>query len=227
MRILGLDLSLNGPGFCPLPNVTHSLTMTTKDGDRRYVRIRDAIEHYVTQEIEQRPQVVYSRGYSLAVIESVPTYSTGTSSLERVHGVAREALARYGVPFAYVSPSALKSYATNDGSAEKQAMIDALPADVRAQCANDNEADAWWLADMGRMACGDQLDWARLPEHQVAALSRVPDLMAFAHGADGRKVRIEKCGHGYQCLVNAGRMLHPLLLDPCDKPAKPKNRTRK
>ena len=87
MNILGLDLSLNGPGFCPAPNVTASLKMETRDGDRRFVRIRDAVQHYVTT----APRL----GYDLAVIESVPGGSYSTQALDGVHAVAREVLLQF------------------------------------------------------------------------------------------------------------------------------------
>lgn len=227
MNILGLDLSLNGPGFCPFPHIVSSLTMTTKDGDRRYVRIRDAIEHYLCQATSWRGQTRQIR-YDLAMIEAVPPYATSTASLERVHGVAREVLARYGVPFVYVSPTTLKLYAVGDGKAEKQQMIDALPPAL-AKTATDDEADAWWLADMGRTAGGDIVLWHTLPEHRIAALNKVagwPPAFSPAVIHHASSTKVVQCGHGYYCLVNAGRLLHPYLLDVCDKPAKPKTRSK-
>lgn len=226
MNILGLDLSLNGPGFCTAPDRVSSMTMTTKDGDRRLVRLRDAIDHYLAR----IPSPSITAGYDLAVIESVPGSSYATQALDHVHGVAREVLARYGVPFVYVAAPTLKAYATGDSRAEKQAMHDALPESIRYRVRNDNEADAWWLADMGRTVSLGRSAWRLLDPWQINALSKV----AWPTGFGGLEVATtvrskpapERCGHGYYCLRNAGRLLHPMLLDVCDKPAKPKSRAK-
>lgn len=231
MNVLGLDLSLNGPGFCYAPDRVASMRMTAKEGDRRLVRIRDAVQYYVTSEISRYPRARTTGGYSLAVIESVPGGPGGGAqgALDRVHAVAREVLARYGVPFVYVNGSTLKVYATGSGDASKQDMIDALPEPVRSMVANDDEADAWWLADMGRAAGGDMELWTTLPAHQINALSKVPwpiEYAGFGVATTRSKAETKQCGHGYYCLVNAGRLLHPMLLDVCDKPAKAKRRVK-
>lgn len=197
MNVLGLDLSLNAPGFCPEPGVGHSMTMAAADGDRRFVRLRDAIEHYVRQ-----------GWYALAPIESVPSYMTKTAILERVHGVAREVLCRYSVPFVYVNPSSLKIFATGSGSADKQAMTDAAVA-IGATPKNDNEADAIWLAEIGLAILGEHR--RPLLGYQVKALETMQQ---------NRDSGIKRCRHGHYCLRNGARWLHPMGLDVCDRPPK-------
>lgn len=195
MNVLGLDLSLNAPGFCPEPGVGHSMVMSSNDGDRRLVRHRDAAEHYLRQ-----------RQYDLAVIESVPGYMTNTAALERVHGVWRESLCRRGVPFIYITPSSLKLFATGHGGADKQAMIDAAVA-IGATPKNDNEADAIWLGEIGLTVLGEHR--RPLLGYQVKALEAMQQ---------NKNSGIKKCRHGHYCLHNGARWLHPMGMTVCDKP---------
>jgi Holliday junction resolvasome RuvABC endonuclease subunit len=197
VNVLGLDLSLNAPGFCPAPLVAHSMTMTAKEGDRRLVRTGDATEHYLRQ-----------RRYDLAAIEAVPGYMTNTAALERVHGVVRERLCRHGVPFVYISPSSLKLFATGSGSADKQAMI-AAAIEIGAAPKDDNQADAVWLGEIGSTLLGEHR--RPLLGYQVKALEAMQQ---------NKQSGIRKCRHGHYCLHNGTRWLHPMGLDVCDKPPK-------
>jgi Holliday junction resolvasome RuvABC endonuclease subunit len=197
MNVIGLDLSLNAPGFCPAPLVAHSMNMTAKDGDRRLVRIGNAVEHYLRQ---QR--------YDLAAIESVPGYMTNTAALERVHGVAREWLCRADVPFIYITPSSLKLFATGSGGADKQAMIDAA-IEIGASPKDDNQADAVWLGEIGLAILGDHR--RPLLGFQVEALEAMQQ---------NKNSGIKKCRHGHYCLHNGPRWLHPMGMTACDRPPK-------
>lgn len=195
MNVLGLDLSLNAPGYCPEPGVGESLVMSPADGDRRLVRHRDVIERYTRR-----------RTYDLAAIESVPGYMSNTGPLERVHGIYREVLARYSVPFVYVSPSSVKLYATGDGGADKPAMVDAAVA-IGAAPKNDNEADAIWLGEIGLAILGEHR--RPLLGYQVKALEAMQQ---------NKNSGIKKCRHGHYCLHSGARWLHPMGLTVCDRP---------
>lgn len=209
MNILGLDLSLNAPGFCLRTLARgpqcYSASWSASDGDQRLVRVHDTVQGFIS-----------GRRMAVAVIEAVPPYATSTAALERVHAAARIPLARYRVPLVYVSPTALKVFAAGSGSAEKQAMVDAVPDGVRVR--NDNEADAYHLAEMGRLWCSDLEEWRTLPGHQIEALSKVPGT-EFLRTSD--PVKPVQCKHDFWCTVRDGVLTHPLLLDPCDKGPKP------
>lgn len=195
MNVLGLDLSLNAPGFSPEPGVAHSMAMDAKDGDRRLVRHRDAAEYYLRL-----------RRYDLAAIESVPSYMSGSASLDRVHGVYREILCRCGVPFIYISPTSLKLFATGSGGADKQAMIDAA-VNIGATPKDDNQADAIWLSEIGLTILGEHR--RPLLGYQVKALEAMQQ---------NKQSGIKQCRHGHYCLHNGTRWLHPMNMDVCDKP---------
>jgi Holliday junction resolvasome RuvABC endonuclease subunit len=64
--------------------------------------------------------------------------------LAELGGAVRFMLYRRGIPFVVIGPTALKFFATGNGNASKQQMVDAARA-LGAEVANDNEADAWWL----------------------------------------------------------------------------------
>ncbi len=218
MTVIGLDLSLNAPGLCVSAARAESLKLDPKDGDLRLSQIRDWLAYYVARWQHQ-----------LAVIEAVPPYAPATASLERVHGVAREVLARHGVPFAYVSATALKLFATDNGQADKQAMMRA--AEIRAtdagwKPADDNQADAWWLRRMGEWAMRPDC-WADLEPHELRAMSSVAWPLAVGPGGTlapygelRRKPVTKKCGHKVIALKSGDQWLHPFTVAVCDKPPK-------
>lgn len=108
-------------------------------GDKRLVEIRKVITSHALVA-------------DLAVIESAPGYGTGSAALQLVHGVAREALARYNVPVLYLAPLALKKWVTGSGNASKDDMLAAVPDDVRSawdEDVDDNGVDAFWLRQIG------------------------------------------------------------------------------
>lgn len=212
MNVIGLDLSLTAPGLSV--GDTHGATLHTdaKRGDKRLCDIRDWIEYHL---IAFRPV--------LAVIEAVPPYDHASSSLERVHGPAREILARHDVPIAYVNVSALKSFATGNGRADKGGVMAAVESMSGWAPGDDNQADAWVARRMGRLAFAPGSSQLHGHPHRIAALSSVAwplDLVAPYGAISARKPVTKKCGHKVIVLRNGGDWLHPFTVDRCDKPPK-------
>lgn len=218
MNVIGLDLSLNASGLCTTSARAESQNLHPADGDLRLCQIRD----WLTYHVERAAPV-------LAVLEAVPPYAMATASLERVHGVGREVLARFGVPFAYVNVTALKAFATGDGKADKQAMIDGAAAralDGGWVPADDNQADAWWLHRMAQWAMRP-IHWPDLEPHELQAMSSVawplpvgPGGTLVPYGELRRKPVTKKCRHGIISLKNGDQWLHPFNVAVCDKPPK-------
>lgn len=229
MKIIGLDLSLTAPGYCTGPQRGHSLSFDPKMGDRRLCEIRDMVDHCVAPALGQRAD--------LAVIESVPFGPNlgGAGALDRVHGVAREALARRGVPFAYVSPPTLKLFATGDSRADKAAMMSA--AQNRAMSgwvpADDNAADAWHLWDMGNLAVSFSANPAPgrgwedpTTAHMIRALGTVQwpttGILSGVYGGGWhnypRGTR-KTCRHGLFSLKHADFWIHPFTHETCPGPS--------
>lgn len=135
VKVIGLDLSIVATGVC-LPSGQMTTVKPPGDGDMRLAHIRDSLAYYIEA---GRPDV--------AVIEEVPpSMRGGTITLVRlgmVHGIARELLARAGIPKVYIPATKLKKYATGGGGAQKQDMIDAAH-DAGHEPRNADEADAFW-----------------------------------------------------------------------------------
>lgn len=220
MNVIGLDLSLSAPGIA-IDRVLGSLRMETlhtdpKRGDKRYCDIRDWLTHYV-----------HDMPYSLAAIEDVPPYDKASAVLNRVHGVAREVLARYDIPFAYVNVTALKAFATGNGRAEKSEVMDYVEACTGRRPTDDNQSDAWVLQTMGKifLAKNFPLDAQRPASRKAIDSVEWP---LFPHEPDWpqpygplrRKPVTKKCRHGSVCLKNGDHWLHPFTVAVCDKPPK-------
>ncbi len=216
MRVIGLDLSLTAPGIAP-PGITpYTLRTDPSTGDKRYCRIRDEIEYNVSTHRVGRPH--------LAMIEAVPPYDHASSGLERLHGIAREVLARYDVPFAYVNVTALKAFATGSGKADKPAVMAAVGRMTAWTPPDDNASDAWVLRKMGEVISADPFFHSPA---QLQALSSIAWPLKMGdptwpqpYGPLRRKPVTKKCRHTIVCLKNGDEWLHPFTMTTCDKPPK-------
>lgn len=151
--VIGLDLSITATGICYPDGSTLTVPTKTDDGDARLLHIAEAVCFAI------------GSGVDLAVIEDLPTHAHGAGITGMVHGVVRSELIQAGVPYALVTPSTLKAYATGKGTGDKTAM--ALAAFKRAgvEFADDNQCDAWWLRAAG-------LDWLGDPLFEMPAAQR-------------------------------------------------------
>lgn len=109
---------------------------------------------------------------SLIVVES-PSLASRSSSTDKLWGTYWAMLVRLSdrlVPIATVSPRARALYATGDGSASKQSVVDATVERYRLSYRDDNEVDATILAAMGMRHLGQPLE-INLPEVNRKAMS--------------------------------------------------------
>ena len=150
-RVLGIDGSLAASGVCLPDGSTYTIhTGTSKRGDARYVELRVALIYYL------RRQPV-----DLAVVEQPIVYQSGevTIILGMVHGIIREVLAEFEIPRALVNIKTLKIFATGNGSASKTDMVTAANVNRERTTAlmdDDNQADAWWLRQVGLYRLGQR-----------------------------------------------------------------------
>lgn len=148
LRVIGLDLSLTSTGVALPDGTTYRIKTRDKDGDRRLLHIRDSIRDDLA---EHRPH--------LAVIEDLPKHAMAAGFTAKVHGAVLCELLDAGVPYAYIVPATLKSYACDNGRAEKSDMAAAAYLAAGAEFADDkggDQCDAWWLRAAGH-------DWAGVP----------------------------------------------------------------
>ncbi|WP_125262347.1 crossover junction endodeoxyribonuclease RuvC [Streptomyces alboflavus] len=153
LRVLGLDLSLTSTGVCLPDGTSYRIKTRDRDGDRRLVAIRDNIREALA---EHRPH--------LAVIEDLPKHAMSAGLTAQVHGPVKCELIDADVPFGFVVPATLKSFACDNGRADKREMAAAaylaagaeFPGDLNARGEGGDMCDAWWLRAAGH-------DWVGRP----------------------------------------------------------------
>ena len=223
MRVIGLDLSLTAPGMS-LAERSETLRTDAKRGDKRFCDIRDWLMHYVGAYSPRR----HAEPLRLAMTEAVPPYDHASSGLERVHGVAREVLARYDVPLVYVNVSALKMFATGNGRADKADVMAVVRDRWGIPVKDDNESDATVLRVMGELfltgvgLLGNGARPMLLPGIGAIEWPLRPGDPDWPqpYGPITRKPVTKKCRHGSVCLRNGDEWLHPFDVTVCTKPPK-------
>ncbi|MFF9690272.1 hypothetical protein [Streptomyces sp. NPDC014623] len=149
LRVIGLDLSLTSTGVCLPDGSTFRIKTRAKDGDRRLLAIRDRIRAALA---EHRPH--------LAVVEDLPVHAMAAGRTAKVHGIVLGELLDAAVPYAYVVPATLKSYACDHGNADKARMAAAAYLAAGVEFADDkggDQCDGWWLRAAGHDALGQPL----------------------------------------------------------------------
>ena len=76
--------------------------------------------------------------------------------LGEMGGVVRLLAFERDLPVSVVAPAALKRFATGHARAEKADMVDAARAEG-VRVADDNQADAYFLAQIGRASCRERV----------------------------------------------------------------------
>ncbi|MFJ6707004.1 MULTISPECIES: hypothetical protein [unclassified Streptomyces] len=170
--VRGLDLSLTGAGVAGA-GWAQTLGSKGKRSDT-YAMRRARLDRLAGRIVETVGPA------ELAVVEG-PAYSrgagAGTWDRAGLWWLVVDKLAAREVAVAVVSPTARARYATGNGRAGKQAVLDEAGLRYGVALRNDNEADAYVLAAMGHDWLGDPL--AEAPESHRAALARVewPELL--------------------------------------------------
>lgn len=163
LRIIGLDLSLTSTGVCLPDGSTLRIKTRQKDGDRRLLQIRTAIRAAL---VAYEPDV--------AVVEDLPKHAMAAGITAHVHGVVKCELLDAGVPYGLVVPATLKSYAADNGNADKERMAAAAYLAAGVEFADDkggDQCDAWWLRAAAYDALGSPL--FAMPQAQRDRLTKV------------------------------------------------------
>lgn len=141
-RILGLDLSLTATGWAlvwdgsPRWGVIKSKSREVK----RLAEIRNGVLDILNQ---TQPSLAVIEGYSYGSHQ-------GMAGLAELGGVIRLLLLDMAIPFIVVAPATNKKFATGKGNAEKDLMLKRVFQHWGADMSNNNEADAFALAQFGR-----------------------------------------------------------------------------
>lgn len=174
MKIMGLDLSINGTGVCLPDAETFTIKCVAAQGDRRINIVRDRITPYLG-------------GIDLVIMEDFPAklQAAAAKAIGLVQGAVRSALMDAGVPYTVMSPATLKKFATGQGNCDKAAMILAAFKRSGVEFRDNNRCDAWWLYIAGHDHYDDKPMFG-LPALQRKAL----DVVAWPSGfpSSGRPV---------------------------------------
>jgi len=157
----GLDLSLTSTGVATVKG-TSRICPKCK-GMERLVLIRNEV-------LALRPEFVVLEGYSFG------SRGRALFNIGELGGVIRMALWERDIPFLEVSPSALKKYATGKGNAPKDAVLaTAIRNDFEGS--NNDEADAWWLLQMGLATQATATNRCKLPKYRLEVLKALPEMI--------------------------------------------------
>jgi crossover junction endodeoxyribonuclease RuvC len=166
---LGLDPSLTGTGICLIDDSgrtrTYRLETVRTDklrGPGRLLTIRRALEEFLIE----RPALVAVESYAYGAVGRV-------FQLGELGGVLRVAIFEAGIPYVEVAPVQLKKYATGQPGAEKSAVIAAAESALGATVADDNQADAFFLASIASSLSVDDKSLT-LAQRQVILRLRSP-----------------------------------------------------
>lgn len=174
LRIMGLDLSLNGTGVCLPDNRVMTIKLKAEHGDNRLCIIRDTVRRFL-------PKV------DLCVIEGMGRFKGNTGAvIAEVHGTIKTELMDQGVPYAFVTPSTLKKWATGNGNADKALMMAEAYRQGGLRFKDSDTCDAWWLRQAGNDHYGVTMDITPLPDPGRSALLDVADWPMIKNAAPAR-----------------------------------------
>jgi Holliday junction resolvasome RuvABC endonuclease subunit len=138
MNILALDLSLTGTGVCLPDGSTTTIKTANLRGPERLRYIRDQVRDYTYLDIK----VCIIEGYSYGSAQ-------GACNIGELGGVIRVLLFERDIPIVEIAPKSRAKYATGNGNADKGLVIQHASMRAGRIFDDDNQADAWWLWQMG------------------------------------------------------------------------------
>lgn len=160
---LGVDPSVTATGVAVESegfSFRHTSPLKSKKlkGDHRLVGIYDELTYTIGW--------AHLMGFpvALAVLEDLPTHAKSAGLTGRAQGAVRMALSEAGVPYTSIPPATLKMVATGKGNADKAGMRAALPESHSELLKDDNQVDAFWLAEIAKHYLGEPAPLLIKPE---------------------------------------------------------------
>jgi crossover junction endodeoxyribonuclease RuvC len=165
MRVMGVDTSTK-TGYVILDDeggVVNVGVLNHKPESNRFARF-----HKYVREIAE---LVDAYGVDLVIIEGYSYAGKFNNSLQYELGACiRMKLFEDGTPFVEVQPTSLKKFVTGKGNCKKDLMLLNVYKRWDFDTSDDNEADAYGLAQMGRAIKGHDVG---LPAVNLTALEKV------------------------------------------------------
>ena len=199
MIVVGIDPSLTGTGIIVLRNGELGKALTTKNEPklgtiervrRIYEQINNVIENLATyssaayfaanylESPPLSPKKIRWEPLSLIVIEgfSYGSKGRGVFDIAYLGWRIREELERYrtedDIPWLEVSPSQVKQFATGKGNANKEIVLQQVYKRWGFEAKDNNQADAYVLAQIGRAYLGEADDLTDFQQKVVRALRK-------------------------------------------------------
>lgn len=149
MKTVGVDLSLTHTGVVALDDgkLVSKKSILTKPAGKRPVDEINRLQGIV----DQICFVVDGFEPHVVAIEGLSFMSRKTTALAQLSGLnymLRRELMRRGIGFVIVAPSSLKKFITDKGNAQKEEMMDAVYKRWGVTMLDDNENDAYCLAQV-------------------------------------------------------------------------------
>lgn len=151
IKSIGLDISLTGTGLVilekgkiiqqklikskPIPNGT------PRDEVLRMLKIVEEIEDVVS---EYNPTIAVIEGLAFGIQKT-----TSLTQLAALNFFTRARLIDYRIPFVIVFPTTLKKFITGSGASKKDVLMMEIYKRWGVSIADNNEADAYSLAQVG------------------------------------------------------------------------------
>ena len=148
-KVLGLDLSLTGTGWCLNDKEALSMGLIETDKMEGLPRI-----DFILQEIRHKFTIapVDTTKTTLVILEDFSFASKG-SSLFQIAGlgyIVRHWLWKNNIDFILVPPTILKKFVTGAGNSDKSVMLKEIYKRWGADINDDNIGDAYGLSRIGR-----------------------------------------------------------------------------
>jgi len=163
--IWGVDPSLSATGI-----------FNANSGEAETIKTKLARGDYRLNDIAGRLDdlIAYWLGPSFFVLEDLPISARAAGKTGMAHGVIRATILDNGYEYITLPPATLKKAATGNGRAEKADMINGYAeAYPNIPIADDNQADAAWLAECGKAFLGVD-HRLKCPEALDKYMDRVP-----------------------------------------------------
>lgn len=174
MKSVGLDLSITGTGIAIINNgkkIYSTVIKSKPAGDRpidelkRVRNIVDTIEESVRRHLPGSPDIV--------VIENLAFMAQGNTltKLSGLNYLVRDMCYKNGWPFALIAPLTLKKFVTGIGKGDKDAMIAGIRERWGEVFLDDNEADAYALAQSGQSLLSKETNPSVSTKHVIQLIS--------------------------------------------------------
>lgn len=170
---IGLDLSLVGTGIVVLDKgqiIYQGLIKSKPVGDRPLDELKR-----IRKIVAEIKEVVGKHTPDVAIIENLAFAVRSTTALTQLAALnyfTRAVLSDLDIPWYLVAPTSLKKFATGNGASKKDVMLIEVFKRWGVTILNDNENDAYCLAQVGLCLLGHTEEVTKFQEEVVSLVKK-------------------------------------------------------